>query len=337
MWFAPLFRGQTWRELWVAIRRLRRDARARAFVLRFLALVAAAVYSAVLVLSFAASFFHEKAVIAVSSIIFICLLSVFVVHRWNDRREARASPPVVSAAVQREMHREAFLLAILLNRAGSERMMEKELPPGVEVVTRRHQREQLVRFGLWDDLASPLRDLLLLPNGHWSDEQKSTAESCWEFFIVLRWVMRLDDSLRSLDRTPSYDLVKTRDIIGRYEVLKPGDTLAPWDLRPVRDEAYLHFGRLWTEAVARGLVAKGVEPDHREEAIRAKGEIDADGASNDLLIDAQTVSELSDSSLWFLLRAAIRRWEIVNFLIPWLSEDQPDDQLRLFWSKVLSA
>jgi hypothetical protein len=337
MWFTPLFRGQTWRELWVAIRRLRRDARARAFVLRFFGLVLAALYGTVLVLTVAAGLLGHTGFTAIAAIVSICIVSIFLVHKWRDRQEARAAPPVVAPVVQQEMHREAFLLAILLNRAGSERMMEKELPPDIEVVTRRFQREQLVRHGLWDDLSSAMKDLLLLPNGHWSQEQKSTAESCWEFFIVLRWVMRLDDSLRSLDRTPSYDLVKTRDIIARYEVLKPGDTLAPWDLRPVRDEAYLHFGRLWTEAVARGLVEEGVEPDHREQAVRAKGEIDVDGGSNDLLIDAQTVSELSDSSLWYLLRAAIRRWEIVNFLIPWLLEEQPGDQLRLFWGKVISV
>ncbi len=337
MWFAPLVRGQTWRELWVAIRRLRRDARARAFVLRFIGLVIAAVYGIVLVLALAANLLGDKCFTATAAIVSICIFAVFLVHKWGERQEARSTPLAVAPAVQQEMHREAFLLAILLNRAGSERMMEKELPPDIEIVTRRFQREQLVRHGLWDDLSSPMKDLLLLPNGHWSQEQKSTAESCWEFFIVLRWVMRLDDSLRSLDRTPSYDLVKTRDIIARYEALKPGETLAPRDLRPVRDQAYLHFGRLWTEVVARGLVEEGIEPDHREQAVRAKGEIDVDGGSNDLLIDAQTVSELSNSSLWFLLRAAIRRWEIVNFLIPWLSEDQPNDQLRLFWSKAISV
>ncbi len=337
MWFAPLVRGQTWRELWVAIRRLRRDARARVFVLRFIGLVIVAVYGIVLVLALAANLLGDKRFTAIAAIVSICIFAVFLVHKWRERQEARSTPLAVAPAVQQEMHREVFLLAILLNRAGSERMMEKELPPDIEIVTRRFQREQLVRHGLWDDLSSPMKDLLLLPNGHWSQEQKSTAESCWEFFIVLRWVMRLDDSLRSLDRTPSYDLVKTRDIITRYEGLKPGDTLAPWDLRPVRDQAYLHFGRLWTEAVARGLVEEGIEPDHREQAVRAKGEIDVDGGSNDLLIDAQTVSELSNSSLWFLLRAAIRRWEIVNFLIPWLAEEQPNDQLRLFWSKVISV
>jgi hypothetical protein len=337
MWFEPLFRGQSWRELWVAIRRLRRDARARAFLFRFSGLIVVGVYSAFVVLAFAASLFEDKTFVVVAVVVAVCALSVLLIHKWRERQEALAAPPVVAPAVQQEMHREAFLLAILLNRAGSERMMEKELPPEIEVVTRRFQREQLVRHGLWDDLSSPMKDLLLLPNGHWSDEQKSTAESCWEFFIVLRWVMRLDDSLRSLDRTPSYDLVKTRDIITRFEALKPGDTLAPWDLRPVRDEAYFHFGRLWTEAVARGLVEQGIESGHREQAIRAKGEIDVDGASNDLLIDAKTVSELSDSSLWFLLRAAVRRWEIVNFLIPWLSEERPNDQLRLFWSKIISV
>ncbi len=335
MWFAPLFRGQTWRESWVAIRRARRDTRARAYLLRIFAMVFFAGYSVVLIFAFVSGLGADSTFFVVAGIVLICFVSVLAIHKWRDRQEARSASPAVAPELQREMQKEALLIAILLIRAGSERMMEKELPPEVEVITRRAQRERLMQLALWDDLPAAMKDLLLLPNGHWTDRQKWAAESCWEYFSVLRWVVRLDDSLRTLDRPPVYDLAKAREVVHSFEAWQPGDTLAPWDLRPWRAQAGYHLGRLWTEAVARGLLQEGIEPDQREQALRSKREIDADGASTDLLIDAQTVSELSNPQLWFLLRMAHRRWEILNFLVDWLSKDDPGEGLRQIWSKAI--
>jgi hypothetical protein len=137
--------------------------------------------------------------------------------------------------------------------------------------------------------------------------------------------------LRPLDRRPSYDFSKAREIIDGFDTWTPGDTLAPWDLRPHRDRAIQHFGRLWIEAVARGLVTKGIENGLREEALRIKTDIDAEGSSNDMLIEAQTVSETSSPVLWFLLRTAYFRREILRFLVSWLGKEEPEKGLRDLW------
>jgi hypothetical protein len=331
MWFMPLFRPETWRHFWIAIRRANRDTRARRFLIGVIALIFFVIYFFILVGGFVFSTMNDKSFLTVAGIFGVCAISVLAIHKWGERREAKAASPAVATPPVQQMHKEALLLAVLLSRAGSERMMEKELPPEIEVITRRVQRERLIELGLWDDLPEVLKSLLLLPNGHWAQEQKIGAESCWEYLSVLRWVLRLDDSLRPLNRRPSYDLAKARGIIDGFGAWKPGETLAPWDLRPVRDQANQHFGRLWIEAVARGLVTKGVEGDVRAEALRIKSDIDSDGNSTDLLIEAQTVSELPDPDLWFLLRTAYWRREILGFLVPWLSEEEPEDGLRAFW------
>jgi hypothetical protein len=337
MWFAPLFKAETWRHFWIAIRRANRDARARRFLIGVIALIFCAIYFFILIGGFVFSSVNNKDFLAIAGIFGVCAISVFAIHKWGERREAKAAPPAVGIALVRQMHKEAFFLAILLTRAGSERMMEKEFPPEIEVITRRVQREKIVELGLWDELPEAMKSLLLLPDGHWTEEQKSRAESCWEYLSVLRWVLRFDDSLRPLDRRPSYEFAKTREIINGYADWSPGDTLAPWDLRPARDQAIRHFGRLWIEAVARGLVKDGVEPDQRAEALRIKTDIDSDGSSTDLLIEAQTVSELPDPDLWFLLRTAYWRKEILKYLVPWLSGEVPLLSLQALWVERLSS
>jgi hypothetical protein len=339
MRLGPLFRVKTWRELPIAIRRARRDARARIFLRWFVRNIALALWRALAALLFIAALiavFEKKIALVDAIIVSVCGLAVFLIHKWRDRQDAESAAPFATPAVQQEMHRELFLLATLLIRAGSERLMEKELPPEIEITTRQAQRDRLIQHGLWDELPAAMRDLLLLPNGHWSSDQKLAAESCWEYFLVLRWVLRQDESLRSLQYGPSYNLAKASEVVDRFGSWQPGDTLAPWDLRPFRDEADYHFGRLWTEAVARGLLQQGIEPEQRKETLRIKALIDANGASTDLLINTQTVSELSDPQLWFLARVTHRRWEILNFLINWLAKGDPQDGLRQLWSRTLS-
>src|SRR5271170_1212491 len=107
MWFAPLFRGKTWREFWVAIRRARRDARARAYLLRIFGLIIVGSYSCFLIVAFSINLFADKTFAVVAVIVLVCFVSVLLVHKWQDRQEARSAPPVVAPALQREMQKEA--------------------------------------------------------------------------------------------------------------------------------------------------------------------------------------------------------------------------------------
>jgi hypothetical protein len=336
MWFAPLLRGRNWRQFWVAIRRAHRDVNAWDVIVPFVVLLFASVYWGILIVAGFMGVATDITFLVPAGIILVCFVSVFLAHKWNDHLEARATPPAVSPAFQKEIHTEAFLIAILLLRAASERIMEKELPAEVEIITRQSQREFLMRVGLWDDLPAAMKVLLLIPDGHWSQEQKACVESCWEYFSVLVSTLRVDDSLRPIEYGVRYDLRTARQVIRQFENWRPGDTLGPWDLRIHRDQTYSQLGRLWAEAAARGIL-NIYDLQRRELALDMKRKADTDGSSTDLLIDTQTVSELKDQEVSFMFRLAVFRWEILSFLIEWLSTGEHGGGLRSLWSRVLAA
>lgn len=346
MWFAPLFRKQTWSELWIAVRRANRDRRARKFLISVLALIV--LFGGWIVLEFSlfrGFFTNAEGRFDPTGLVIACALLagaglVFLIHRWTEQRDVTFSlsekTPAVSTEIIFEIQREAYLLAVLLHRIGSERMMEKELPPQIEVVTRRIHREKLQTAGLWENIPSAMRNLLLLPDGHWSGEQKSNVELCWEYLIVLRWVLRFDDTLRPLSQETRYDWKMVRELFDNNLTPLKAETLASWDMRPERDRADHYFWRYWTEAIARDLVQSEVASKYGDEARRIKAEIDEDGSSSDLLVGAQTVSELKDADLRMMLGCAYRRWQILDLLVPVLSGEKAVSSIRALWTEAIS-
>jgi hypothetical protein len=71
------------------------------------------------------------------------------------------------------IHREACLVAVVLERLANERyVQEGELLPGIQITTRRVLLARLTKLQLRERLETWLNDLLLAPDGHWSDQQK---------------------------------------------------------------------------------------------------------------------------------------------------------------------
>jgi hypothetical protein len=108
-------------------------------------------------------------------------------EKLQANKQERRSP-----AIPREMklaiHREACLVAILLERLASERyVQEKELPPGIQITTRRVLLARLAKLELREGLEPWLNDLLLAPDGHWTDKQKQRVDATWEYFALLWW------------------------------------------------------------------------------------------------------------------------------------------------------
>ena len=334
MWFALLFRGRTWRQFWVAIRRAHRDVNAWDVIVPFILLLFAAVYCGISIVAFFLGMGFDTTFFVMLGIVLLCLVAVRLVHFWKDRRVARTIPPAVPRAFQKEIHSEAFVIAILLLRAASERIIEKGLPAEVEIIACRSQGEFLMRVGLWDDLPAVMKVLLLLPDGQWSQEQKACVESCWEYFSVLESTLRGDDSLRPIEYGIRYHLGTARRVIRQFERWQPGDTLGPWDLRIHRDQTYSQLRRLWAEAAARGIL-NIYDPKRRELALDMKRKADTDGSSTDLLIGTHTVSELKDQEVLFMYQLAVFRWEILSFLIEWLSTGERGGGLRSLWSRAL--
>jgi len=223
------------------------------------------------------------------------------------------------------------MLAFLLHRAASERLLEKKLPTGVEVVTRRAHREKLRETGSWEDLPLQLRDLLLLPDGGWNPGQKRAAETCLEYFVVLRWVLRFDSWLRPLDRRAEYSIRDVQQVLDPVPAHKLSDALPPWDVRVLRNTTDQRFARYWIEAIARGLVQINSSEHGTAEAKTVKDNIDSNRDVRDFLVGANTVSEMKDQQLGEEMVRCFHRWQILNVLVPVLAAEKPPSAVRELW------
>lgn len=166
-----------WKALWVAIRRSRRDSRARKNLLRLVvSLAAAALYVCWYFFYFRGLLAADKATGLLSLGVLIWMVSLMaysaVQLKWEKWKLDKDDPPV-TPGIKIALHQEACLLAILLERLGSEIAMEKELPPEIEIITRRVQLEKLDALGLRENLDPFLLDVLLAPDGHWPRELKA--------------------------------------------------------------------------------------------------------------------------------------------------------------------
>jgi hypothetical protein len=260
-------------------------------------------------------------------IAFLLLLVVGneISHRLGRRAKERSSPSV-GPTMKLGLYRETCLLATLLERLGSESYLsEKELPPGVEIVTRRAILDRLNSLGLREGLEPWTLDLLLAPDGHWTHEQKRRAAGAWERFVVLHWTLGLSE-LRPLNDSPNYNLADARSL---FQIKRPiGLSVRPsWDLRPAREEADNFFNRCWTELTARGALS-GVDKDDVDQAILLRAEIADEGYLGDYLIGTMTVAEVDLATLWYCSIRAYRRWEATSRIIDVLTADVPLQGLR---------
>jgi hypothetical protein len=258
----------------------------------------------------------------------ICIVMIVAVKRIGERRESNAAKLAsVSDELKQALYRDACLLAILLERLGSESYLEKEIPPEITIVTRRVLLDRLAALGLRDNLEAELRDLLLAPDGHWTAEQKQRAAPALECFAVLEWVLGLGE-LRSLTADPKYSVAEVRSI---FEVKKPEKllVLASWDVRPLRDGASRFFNRCWAELVARRAIGNAPEQDV-ERALEMRAHIQGAGYTGDYLVGAQTITELETAFLLQVARRAFTRWKFLAVLVDVLSGEKGVEEVRKF-------
>lgn len=327
------------RGMWIAVRRAPKDGLARKNLLRL-------TFSLLIFIAFLSVYFfffygswHDLGprgtIFAIVPWIALSLVIGLVV-RWRQNAEQRAvdrASPAVSPEMKRELFREACLLAILLERLGSESYMEKEIPPEVTIVTRRVLLDRLAALGLRDNLEPWILDLLLAPDGHWTAEQKQRAIPAWECFSVFRWVLGLGE-LRDLTADPKYSVAEARSLV---DVKEPEKLMAlpSWDARPARNAAGFFLNRCWAELVARGAVSTAEERDV-ESALAVRAEIEQKGYTGDYLIGARTISELETPLLFSVTRRAFTRWRFLSVLVDILAGDAPIEQLRRFLSQYFA-
>jgi len=298
------------------------------FLLAGLVVLAVIVYYGILIRVLLFDLFGRMLVLALSA----GATFFFFARKWTERYDLiqlnKSLPPAVDIDISVAVFREASLLAALLQRSGSERAMEKGVAPGMEVITRRVILEELRRRNMLDGLDAQIRDLLLAPDGSWSEEQKRKIQSCCEFLVVLRWALGFDTHLRSISLPPDYRAEMASDIMRMPE---PGKlrTLPPWEMRIERDRAANLFVRCQVELAARDEWS-GATPEAQQEAKRIKAEIDASPDQGDFLVGVSTVSELDPPSLWGCAVRSYRRLQMLRLLIEVSGGDLPASALHSF-------
>jgi hypothetical protein len=215
----------------------------------------------------------------------------------------------------------AAITAALLARAASEGYLQnKELPSGVEVVTRQKQNETLRRENLWEKLEADEADMFRAAGGHWNSEQVNSAAVLCEYLRLLRWALGLDANLFPLAHFPRVDVSLTEGLAEqRQKVFQWKVVLAPWDVRVERDAADQYFGRCIAEIVARGKTNVPGEVNEWAHAVRN----DLIGPSRDYLVGVQTIGELDDAALRAFFVTVSARTRYAGYLVDILASDVP--------------
>jgi hypothetical protein len=326
------FRKDAWRALWIALRRSPRDKKARFQLIRLaLSLVLFGLW-----LTYYVFLFHGyslnfgrtgDAVMAVLLIAIVTLITVPpICDRLEKRSKERASPSV-SPELKKALFREACLLATLLQRLSSEKYLEKEIPPEVNIITRRVLLDRLSALGLREGLEPWLLDLLLAPDGHWTIEQKQRARYAWECLYVFRWALGMDQ-LPELTSVPKYKLADAQSLC---EIKHPEKlcVLPSWDLRPARNVAGTFFHRCWAELLARRQVSTD-DDGQMERALEFRAQIQEEGYTADYIVGGRTITELKTDFLFFIATRAYYRWQLLSLLVSVTAEELQSSALRGF-------
>lgn len=332
------FGRQGWKALWIALRRAHRDSHARKNLFRLLFglvyLCAVLTWYFHVFRGFSLNFGWEGDLVIWTALGGVLLLAVGgTIYYSFERRAYERRNPSVAPDLKLEIYRETCLLATLLERLASEVGMEKELPPNIEVITRRVLLDRLTNLNLRDDLDPWLLDVLLSPDGHWPVSLKNQAMNAWEFLPVLRWVLGLGE-LRELTENPKYTLADARSL---FEVRRPEklSVLPSWEIRPARDAAALFFNRCWSELTARGEV-KDATQEEIGHAIHARESIQAEGYTADFLIGAQTVPEWPEALLWQATSRAYYRMQMLALLVDVTCGEKPAREVRTLFAQFFA-
>jgi hypothetical protein len=216
--------------------------------------------------------------------------------------------------------------AILVDRAGAEVLSAKgKIADEHKGISRRRTLDLAKRPELWDCFPEEERLLLLRAEGTWDRSVAWTQINLIEDVRVLRWVIQLDSILVPFEFVKP-DLAPAIEITAKPEITDGIGCMAPWDLRPARDQARLMLDRCAIEGLARGFfeTEKDLEDPslYLEIADRFKND-----QSNDLLIGAQTVASATEDDIRWIGQLAMRRAAILDRIIQYLG-GRPDAWLE---------
>jgi len=209
----------------------------------------------------------------------------------------------------------ALLYAVMVDRAGSERFLkERELPEGVEAISRRAHLNLLHSIGLWERMAAPDRELIMMPDGHWDWAKINQMAMEIEPLRLLRWILRIDFQLPLVGQQLSGDFAVAHELVSDPQRVLEGTELADEDLiRVARDAAQHYFVRCLAETITRGY-----HTPKDEQAVEWANEISESlsGLQNeDLLLGNKLVSEAAREQLIWATALAQKRSEFLTWVL----------------------
>lgn len=309
--FTVLLHKSFWGEMWQSAKRVHKDRRARKQILSLALLL----LIPVLVIAYAAFLIGSGA--------WLFLPFVIPVMWWRYRGGKRDAQPLnvtprqeshVRQATEEEKRtvREYFsalalLYAVLMDRAGSERYLkEKQLPDSTETVSRRIHLELLRRFGVWDRISLPDRDVIAMPDGSWEMERIHKLTTAVEPLRLLRWILRVDFRLPAVGNQLFGDFSIAHEIVVDPRKVVDGSAMVEADVaREGRDLANQYSSRCIAEMIDRGYQAAPNEQTARwaqQLCAALQGKQD-----EDLLLGDKLVSEADRDLLsWAATLATIR-------------------------------
>jgi len=324
-----MFQWDTWRLGWIALRRAHKDKRSRKYLRRLMLMLLAPLLAPLCVLLL----FTPGG--AIGSLIYLFRVNrrkaqEALLLKQNPPNRPPPSPP--SEALRKEVADLALLHAVLADRAGSENFLRtKTLPEGIEIITRRLQLDILRERGLYERLGSIERDLMLLPDGHWSEEDIERLALALEPLRVLRWVLRTDHFLPSVGDCLVLNYKLAHQIANDPASVYEGEDFISIDpLNQAFREAEHIMNRCFAEAVIRDLM----QPDDDQQRDWCQKVVDEyrDSEHKDPTLNGVIVSRAED---YMVLRArmfAARRRAVLIWIAKRMYGDlRPPEDLEVFF------
>jgi hypothetical protein len=299
-----------WIEIGRSLKRMHKDSRARKQVFNLVVLLliplAVIAYLAFLIGSGA----------------WLFLPFIIPVMLWRARQAKRDSTPIhiaptpdpvpalseeAEASLRKHFAELALIYAVLLDRSGSERFLkEKELPPGMEITSRRLHINLLRQYSLWDRMASADRDAMMLADGHWTPANINQITTGIEPLRLLRWILRVDFRLPHVGQQLYGDLAIAHELVVDPGLLFNGTDLAEVEvIRTARNDAALFRGRCLAEAISRGYA--GIQDEKTAQWAEDVSRNLRGKQSEDLVLGDKLVSESERGQLeWAGLLATVR-------------------------------
>jgi hypothetical protein len=304
-YWRQLFHPSTWRQASLSLRRAHKDRRAR---MHLLGLGLMLIFPLVC-LVYLAWLLQSGAIFLIIPLLIFAIPLVWWIRRNNRLNEpAHVTPqtepakPVEMTAEQRErfcagLAELGLFYAVMLDRAGSELFVQyKELPPNVEIVSRRTHIDLLRRTGIWDKLYPADRDATMIADGHWETSMIQRVCLAMEPFRLIRWLLRVDFCLPVVGMQAKDDFGLAHEVVlAPDKLLSSRQLIGPEGLDIALHSAREYFYRCFAESIHRGYGTPNNENAARwasEVVTRLSGR-----QHDDLVIGAKLVSEADQDEL----------------------------------------